>query len=1141
VKRILRITAVIICFSLAALHFGFSQATSGSVQGIVTDLSGAVVVGAVVTAKNENTGLIETARNDSDSYVLRNLPPGTYSLTVTKDGFKTIVRSGVLLLIDQKLRIDFSLAPGTASETVNVTTEAPLLQTQSVETGDVIQSRQILNLPLNGRNFLQLAKLTPGVASGGGGNTSDLAVNGQREFANSIMIDGIETTSNRNNDNSLSPSVDAVEEFKVVTSAYSAEYGHAAGGVVSIQTKAGSNAYHGSLYEFFRPNNTTAEAWTLLGPGVPSSLKHHNFGATIGGPIKKDKLFFFGSYEGFRLRDVFSFVNSVPPSNMVKYLPNGDVDLSGLIDPNAGGDSGLPAGTVVPIFDPVITASCWDPNFFYWACSPLQFPGNIIPANRVSPAGKAILQNFFPSPEFPGSFNGWYNNFQTRETFRQSTNNIDTRLDMNLSQKDRVAGVYHYGDLAEGVGDQYAGKILVSGGGTTDNSIQNSSADQSLSLSETHVFSPLWLNEFRFGYSRFRLTETDLLNGSNTADKFGVGNINLPGFLATQGFPQIALGTGYNTGGSTFLPLFFRDNNIQIVDNISVRRGKHDLKFGVDYRHLVAHPDFSLFPTGYQFYGGAYSSLTSDASYNVYGEGYYDFRAFFGNGGSDVADLLLGLPLTTNIGLQLTKPTTQSWETGFYFQDSWQVTPRLMVDYGIRYEYQAPYTEAANHASNFDLTMLSFRVAGIGGNSAGLINPDRNNFGPRLGFSYRLHEKTVIRAGWGLYYSPENDARSDVLTKNFPFAVQAQYFNDVLGSPTYQLDSGVPRDTTIAAVPANGQIPVADIPQSTVQQGFYVSPNFRTGYSELYNFTVQQELAHNMAFELGYVGSVGRKLPYAIGNVNKVDADGHHHITDDFGQIQGQFAVGSSNYHSLQSKLTKRWSGGLSFQASYTFGKSIDNGPAPFNLGKGITNHNQPQDPFNLARERAVSDNDIKHNLVVNAIYELPFGRGKRFYGSWNGVTEAVLGGWQVNTIFEARSGLPVNVILDGTDRINPGLRPNMTRDPNLASDRRTLAKYFDDSAFCKPSATCLPNNNIGNAPRNPIRGPGYVNTDFSLFKELSFAETKKIQFRFELFNLTNTPHFSSPGGDFHDKGSLAQIKGASGEREIQFALKFLF
>jgi hypothetical protein len=1127
------IFAGLIFLSLSA-ECGFGQATSGSILGRIADSTDAVVVDAEVIARNENTGLTQRSKTDSEGYLLRNLPPGPYTLTVSKAGFKTVTQSDVLLVVDQKLRLDFVLAPGSTNENVTVTGEAPLLQTQTVETGDVIQSRQILDLPLNGRNFLQLARLTPGVIGGAGGNSSNLAVNGQREFANSIMIDGVETTSNRNNDNSLSPSVDAVEQFKVVTSAYSAEFGRAAGAVVSIQTKSGSNGYHGSVYEFFRPNNTAALPYSFGGTDLPSALKHHNFGVTIGGPIKKDKLFFFASFEGFRLRNQFPFLDAVPPSGQINYLPNGDVDLSGMLDPNTGNQ--------IPIFDPQAYADAYAASDYSYADA-VPFPGNIIPADRVSQAGKAILQNFFPAPNLPGDGNGWFANYAGRQSYSDNTNNVDARVDFNLSEHDRISGVYHYGDLDEGLGDRFAGDIAIAGGGTTDSSIQNNSMDQSMSIVETHIFSQNWLNELRVGYSRFRLDETDLLNGSNAADQFGLGNINLPGFPATQGFPQLFLGSGYSTGGSTYLPLFFRDNNLQITDSVSAKIGKHDIKFGADYRRLRANPNFTLFPTGYQYYNGQFASLTSDPNFICCG----DPEAFFGSGGSDIADLLLGLPAQVFIGLQLNNPTTKSWETGLYFQDSWQLTPKLVLDYGLRYEYQAPYTAVDDQAANFDPTTLSFLVAGRGGNSSSLINPDKNNFGPRLGLSYRVGAKTVIRAGYGVYFSPENDARSDVFTKNYPFNVQKFYFSSA-GFLDYQLDAGKTRETTIPAIPDNGIIAAADIPDGNIQSFFYVDPHLRTGYSQLYNLTIQRELLTNLSIEVGYVGSGGRKLPYSVGDINKVDAaTSQRRITGLLGQISGQFPIGLSSYNSLQAKLTRRFSSGLSFQGSYTYGKGIDNGPAPFNLGKGINSHNQPQDPFNIEAERAVSDNDITHNLVFNAIYELPIGKGKRFFGGWSGAKQSILGGWQLNSIAEAHTGRPVNIIQNGQNNIDPGLRPNLVGDPVLDRDERTLTRYFNTSAFCVPTAgtpDCpdLGPNGIGNSPRNPVRGPGFVNTDLSLFKEFSFSETRKFQFRFEFFNLFNTPHFANPGSDFKDRGSFGIIRGTNGDqRQIQFALKFLF
>lgn len=394
------------CLSIPVL----AQATSGSILGQVKDPARAAVADAVVTAKNDATGLEQKARADANGeYILPNLPPAVYTITVSKTGFKSLARSPIKLLVDQKLRLDFELAIGELSEVIKVTDEAPLLQTQSADTGEVIQSRQILDLPLLGRNFLDLALLNTGTTSGASGNNVNISVNGQREFANSIMVDGIEVTGNRNNDTSLRPSVDSVEEFKVVTSGYAPEFGRAAGAVISIQTKSGANDLHGSLYEFFRPNSTAARSFFSE---QPSALKQHNFGGTISGPVIKDKTFFFGSYEGLRLRDAFSFLDSVPPGNQIKSLPNGDVDLSGLKDPITGNQ--------IPIFDPEFYAV----NFFA-----KQFPGNIIPANRVSPAGKAVLLNLFPAPTRPGVLNGWFSNIVARQDFRFDSNSVDFRID----------------------------------------------------------------------------------------------------------------------------------------------------------------------------------------------------------------------------------------------------------------------------------------------------------------------------------------------------------------------------------------------------------------------------------------------------------------------------------------------------------------------------------------------------------------------------------------------------------------------------------------------------------------------------------------------------------------------------------------
>lgn len=1099
-----------------------AQSTSGAFRGTVTDPSGAAIAGAEVTATNQATGVAQQISTDENGgFFLGHLSPGIYTVTAAVQGFKALSRPGLELLVDQQISLNLALTIGTSSETVTVNSSTPVLQTHSVDSGQVIETKEILDLPLDGRNFQGLFLLTTGVTNGVGGNGDNISVNGQREFANSIVLDGIEVTGNRNNTSSVAPSVDAMQEFKVVTSGYAAEFGRAAGGVVLLQTKPGTNDIHGSAYGFYRPSATAAQDYFSLDP---PTLSHRNFGGTVGGPIRKDKTFFFVSYEGFRSIDGSTFVNSVPPSNQVTFLPNGDADFSGFLDPGTG--------TPVPIFDPEFYAQ----NFYSQ-----QFTDNIIPADRISPAGKAILQSFFPAAVVPGTLNytngfGAYQNSTYAFSQRTSYDKVDTRIDHNISANDRLSAEYHYSRGLNLVGDPFAGQISAVGGGGTDTGDNTTNGNHAVAIGETHLFSPRVINEFRFGFNNFALSQLSLLNGQSTADQYGLNNINLPEFQSTEGFPYIYLGTGYVTGGSSYKPLTFLDRNYQFVDTISWTKGAHQFKFGGEFRKLTSRPEFSLFPTGYQYYSGAYSAseFTSDPTYSFYNPGTTDHPAAFPNGGSDIADLLLGLPYTVNIGLQLTNPETKSWEIHGFFQDEWEIKPNFSLFYGARYEYQNPYYETNGQSSNFDPTTGNILVAGLGGNSKALVNADKNNFAPRVGFAYELNKKTVVRAGYGVYYSPENDARSDVLTKNYPFNNQQVYFNDInafysSGFPSYQLDAGVPRDTTIHLPTSGGSIDPTTIANSKSQSVFYVDPNFKTGYSQLYNITVQRELFANTSLEVAYVGSQGRKLPYAVGDINLGAA-----ITPLLGKVEAQYAEGNSGYNSLQVKVTKRYSNDLSVLFAYTYGKSIDNGPAPFNLG---ANHDSPQDPDNLGAERAVSTNDLTHNMVASFLYTLPFGQHKMFLSHVNAIGQALLGGWQVNGIVSAHTGLPYNVVQNGNNVNEPGLRPDLLHSPKLSG--ATIGpngQYIDPTAFAVPTG-----GGIGDLGRNAFRGPGYFNLDASMLKDISITERLKLQLRFEFFNATNHPNFDNPNSDFSQKATFGRITGAGSARVVQFGLKVLF
>ncbi|MGB9404229.1 MAG: carboxypeptidase regulatory-like domain-containing protein [Candidatus Acidiferrales bacterium] len=1097
-----------------------AQATTGSVYGRVGDPSKAVVAGASVVAENQATGVTYSGETDSNgNFSIHELPPGSYTVTVTKPGFATTTINNVELAIDQKQLLNFDLQIGAVTTVTTVTGEPTMLQTQSAETGEVIGTHDILDLPLLGRQFLDLVTLTAGVLPANGAVSSfSVSINGQRGYANSIMIDGIEATTNRTNDITVTPGVDSVQEFKILTSAYSAEYGRAAGGVVSIQTKSGTNAFHGDAFEFFRPNFTAARPFSFGGVAEPaSSLKQHNYGGTLGGPIRKNKAFFFVSFERTKSSTAYTELDGTPPLEMINVLPDGSVDLSHMVDPGSG--------TEIPIFNPA------SPN----PADPLQFPGNVIPASMVSKAGFNTLFDFFPNPNLTGTNFGWFSNFQAYSPVTFTGNLGDARYDQEFSSKDHFSVVYHYGDSNQLTTDPYHGKTVVPGGGDADQANNEVLRNQELSVTETHVFNSRMLNEARFGYTRLREDLYSLLNGHDYSTEYGVGNVDVPSYPATEGYPYIYLGTGYITGGSTYKPYLELDSNFQFADNFTISSvGKHEFKFGADFRRLNSNPNFSLFPTGFQYYASYGFSATSN-----------DFNAFYPNtymfdGGSDIADLLLGIPESVDIGLQLTKPHTQSWEMHYYVQDDYKVSPKLTVNAGIRYEFQAPYTEASNGASNYDIATDSLLLAGRGGNSASLVNTRWNDFGPRLGIAYQIDSKTVIRAGYGFFYSPENDAREDILTKNYPFAIQAKYTNPFYTNGPYEyiLDTGVPRDTNPPIPSGASSIPTTAIPNGSLETTFYEDPNMKTGYSQSYNVTLQRELASSFSVEVGYVGSVSHDLSYQIGNINQF-GNISNYVTPNLGQIQTLDSAGWGEYSSLQIKVTKRASRNLSFLASYTYGHNIDNGPAPFDVGH--VGANTPQDPYNLRGEVANADDDLRHNFVFSGLYRLPIGKGQRLFSNWGTVHELVLGGWQINGIFVSHTGTPLNVVFNGSNSNCAGVRPDLVPGQELRPPT-VPGTYFNTAAFTAPAGSSTDSCAFGDAGRNILNGPGFVNADLSLFKEFPIKEFAKLQTRLEAFNSTNSPHFANPQSDMGSPSNLGVITGTVGNmRIIQLAAKFIF
>jgi Carboxypeptidase regulatory-like domain len=1097
-------------FILGAAVSGWGQATSGSIVINVRDPQGALIPQASVEVTSRETGLVNRTDTDSTGNCqVNDLPPGHYAVSVRRTGFSPFSTRPLELQIDEKLRVDVALKLGQATETVVASDVVPPMLTQSAATGQVIAASDIASMPLLDRDFTGLMLLVPGVVHGEGGNNVNLSVDGQREFGNSIQLNGVEVTGNRNNDTNLRPSVDAMEEFKVVTSDYAPEFGRASGGAILLETKGGSNQFHGTAYEFFRPSNAAASsyAFTKSDVDLASQLDQHNFGATIGGRLRKDRDFFFFSYEGSLLGNAEIYETTVPALDQVNFLADGSADLSRLTDPYTGSQ--------IPIFDPYF----YQANYYAQ-----QYPGNIIPASAISPGGKTILTQMFPHPN---NSNRFFNNYTATQQIRSHGNTGTLRFDERLSSSDRLALTYDIVQYENSTGDPYAGSGTLPNAGGADSGDRYWLENQSIGVSWVHTLNANLLNELRASYLVTPLVEHSLVDGTRLADKLGIGNANLAGFPDTWGFPQIQFETGAITGGSTWKPLSFRDENLQVAEAVSWNRNRHSLKFGYEYRHLNSHPNFSLFPTPYEYFGGAYAAMTSDPTYT-----FYQGNAYYGNGGSEIADLLLGLPYVVVQGLQLTNPHTTSNEQSAFMQDSWQMTRRLNLNYGIRYEYRQPYVDANNNASNFDRGSLNVLIANRGSNSRSLVDSNKLDIMPRLGAAYLIDNATTVRAGFGMFYTAENDAREDILTKNYPFFTQNEYVN----SPyyfAYYLDTGIARSTTVNLPSGASNIDLTQVSGAANETVYSEPRSFPDGYAEMYNLTIQRMLPENISLEVGYVGGQSHALSYEVGNYNVGS-----HLSSKVGKVQTLLPVGKSNYNALQAKVDRRYANGWSLLAAYTYAHSLDNGPAPFDL----TSSSAPQSPFDLDAEYATAAADLKHNVTLSNQIELPFGRGKHYLHSAGPLIDALVAGWHLASIASFHTGTPVNIVSNAGYADYPGLRPNLVpgQSPTLPRHKRTITEWFNTAAFTNPPGQTNSEPIPGNAGRNLVRGPGYTNDDFSLFKNFSLRESMNLQFRAETFNLLNTPHYGDPNAS-RNSGSFGSITSASGQRIMQFAVKLIY
>lgn len=1123
----------VIVINLFNLIHAVAQSTTANIEGYVTDPQGAVIVGARVTARNVATNLERsTVTNASGLYSLRLLPIGTYELTVEAEGFQTEVLKGITLEIDQTARIDIELPVGTTTETITVTAAPPITETANATIGEVIENRRITELPLNGRNFQQLALLTAGTTAAQEGGTQGFfgtagggigfVIHGGRDDQNNFLVDGINVMDHYFNSITLTPSIDAIQEFKVLQNSYSAEAGMFGSGQINISTKSGTNEFHGTVFEFLRNDKLDAKNFFDLPDRPIPPFRQNQFGFSLGGPVVKDRTFFFTAYEGLRIRQDQTRLSALPTI----YQRQG-LFLEPIIDPETG-----------ELFPTVGV----DGQTFYR-----------IPPERFGVVARTIIERFFPVPNLRPTEPGL--NHVSVDTRKEDRDQVVVRIDHRFSEAHQFFGRYIWArsDQLFPFGDN----ILTfdppppPGFGTP---VEDDS--QNLALGWTWVVSSTKVNELRLGWNFY--------DGKRTAENKDVNFARLVGVdmdiaERDRGFPAFTLAGISQFGDSdVFNPLFRKNNIYQISDNFSWTVGRHSLKFGGDFRHIRFDTLSNFFTRGFaQFQGGVWATGNILTGGNVVG--------------SPIADFLLDRPFAN---IRLRGDTTGNFRTnlyGIYFNDEFRVSPRFTITYGVRYEVFPPIHEINNRLAVFDdrtgniiiagdrlppevngelATQYDALLAALGlppvnyvtadsmGLNEAIVKTDFGNIAPRIGIAYDLtgSGRTVLRAAYGIFnalrdWSAPSDSRNIL-----PFTAQTVFVDFArFGVP-------IPPITYADAYTQIGNQLIGGIgPQVEMP----------IGYTQQYTVNLQHAITANLGIEIAYVGVTGVNLNRLTTSNQEFIGTGIRPFPNFSFFIQEDSGVNSS-YHSAFVRVEKRMSQGLAFTASYTFSKSLDTASSARENGGAPT---REQDAYNRAAEKALSNFDVRHRFVASFVYDLPWGPGRRYGGNLSGVTGKLLEGWQLGGIVTLRSGQPFTPQFPGGTVAGFRFpRPDVIRNPNLPSDQRDPARWFDAGAFREPplaveAQALIPGSHLpGNAGRNILEGPGFKNVDFTLQKVTSLGESVDLQFRAEFFNIFNHPNFDLPDRNFvpgpggvNANPNFGVVTSAKNSRQIQFGLKLIF
>jgi hypothetical protein len=1142
----------------ALLVLGFSQvllgqAVNGTLLGTVTDSTDAAISNAQVTATLTSTGAIhQSTTNASGNYTFPDMQPGIYTITVNATGFKKAEQQNINLLANTSPRVDVTLQPGNVSETVVVTTAPPVLQTDRADISTKIEAQTVMELPLTtNRNYQSLLNLVPGVAPAvfqhsqffNASDSLQTEANGMPRVSNLYQIEGIDDDERTGLLQILIPPAEAIQSVDISTNNYEAELGRSVGAITNVTLKSGTSQFHGSAFEFIQNNAVNARSYFA---GPLGHLSYNYFGGSVGGPIIKDKLFFFGDYLRTIDHEQVSSTFTIPDARYYTANSSGNIDLSAAL-----------VGTKGQIFDPATgDGSSAHPR--------TPFVNNQLPLNRVNPVSLTILQDLNAAAAKYGKLNSTLplsaptNNYTTNLPFTKASNSFDIKIDFTPTEKNHLSGRYSFQNNATYQAPAF-GNFLggPQGGGFEANGSQNT---YSTGGNWDHVFSPSFFTEARIGVAHLRNSANPNDYGSNDATTLGIPGVNIAGQPFTSGQVGLTINDGFSSpliGYSASVPWIRAESNIDMVNNWTKVKGNHTIKWGVDLRRvrddLLQDQTFS--PRGAFTFSANQTSSTGGST----------------NAVNDIASFLLDQPSQTGRDLNTFFPCYRQWWFFAFGADKWQVSPKLTVDLGVRWEFYPPATpRIAGGFSNYNPTNNTIVLAGLGSNPSNLgMVTKYDYFAPRTGFSYRVTDATVVRGGFGVSYIPFTD---NTYAYNYPIRANNSYqpaggsaytpavLSDGVTVASFQ--AGFPAPVPVA-IPSNGII-AASTPALISQVYTYIPSTFRNSYAEAWNLAVQQALGANFSLQIAYVGNHGSRmnlsqninLPnyYGGGNASLPEnttaftggATGRTAATNEY------FMGASSNYSALQAQLTKRYSNGLAFTSAFTWGKALgyatggdDNGSAMFFI--------------NFRRNYAPADFDRAKNFEQSFTYELPFGHGHAYLN--NGVGDAVLGGWKITGVVSLLSGLPFSVYANGGSLNTPGTAQtaNITGGLKVLHNIGSGKQWFDPSSFSQPagcpSSGACPAPGLGNTGRNQFRGPGYIQDNFSLAKKFTIYRELATEVRIDAVQLSNTPQFNVPNsgsGNIITASNFGQItstlgsgqgtvNGVGGGRSLQGSIKFQF